>query len=193
MYKNSYPKPEKREKKVCKVFGCKTKVKDDNKFCKMHTKALKVASKPKKKIASKSKTSSTGSRTKAKAAIQKFRRYESSDKNGVVKCVTCPIQRQWNKGMHGGHYIPSERTATCFDEMNIHPQCAGCNKFKMNDPVYILRYRQFLINEFGLKSVELLEIRSNKTKKYSKVEFQAIEKYYEDKFNRLWEERNRIK
>ncbi len=55
-------------------------------------------------------------------------RKKYANKNGEVKCYTCPKVLPW-KEIQNGHFVSRSNLATRFDEDNCRPQCVGCNVF----------------------------------------------------------------
>ena len=98
--------------------------------------------------------------------LQKLVRLKAADHQGFVKCVSCGAVKRWQE-MQGGHYIERGRLATKLLEENIHPQCAYCNAFGMQNSAHCREnYRTYMIDMYGLDfHKELLE-DSLKVKKY---------------------------
>lgn len=71
-----------------------------------------------------------------------------------------------NKGNDAGHYVSRGRSATKYDPMNVHLQCAKCNRFQQGNWI---QYREFMVSFYGKEKTESLELRSN-----------ALEKKYVD-------------
>lgn len=85
--------------------------------------------------------------------FSEFIRLRDADDNGWCRCCTCGLVRHW-KHIDAGHYISRGHKYHKFNEKNVHAQCKGCNAFKQGDAV---RYREFLIDKYGLKIVEDME------------------------------------
>lgn len=84
----------------------------------------------KKKAVSKTPTTTIGQLMKeADAVWSEYIRQEYADRNGKVKCFTCPTIDHW-KNMHCGHFINRDQNAVRFDFRNTHPQCPECNIVK---------------------------------------------------------------
>lgn len=54
-------------------------------------------------------------------------RHKYADKNGMVKCFTCPVILPI-KEIQNGHYVKRSNRATRFLELNCRPQCPTCNQ-----------------------------------------------------------------
>jgi len=76
--------------------------------------------------------------------------------NGYFTCPTCGRILTIDQA-DAGHYISRSRKAVMFDEMNVHAQCRNCNRFKEGNHFL---YRKWLIEKFGIKKVEELELRA---------------------------------
>jgi len=105
--------------------------------------------------------------------LQRLVRIKSSDLNGFSRCVTCGKQDQWTN-LQGGHFIERGRLATKLVEENIHPQCSGCNMYRMKTASGILDYRLFMTETYGEEFVMELHRLSRSTKKYTRSELEEI-------------------
>lgn len=114
--------------------------------------------------------------------LQKIRRIESSDENGYCKCVTCGKVEHY-KEMHGGHYIPRAKTATKLHELNIHPQCVSCNKYRAEEAK--CWYATYMIETYGYEFVKWLQAESRKEKKYTRPEIEEIISQFKQRLKEL--------
>lgn len=105
--------------------------------------------------------------------LQKLVRMKAADSNGYCQCVTCGVKKHW-KEIQGGHFIERGRLATKLMEENIHPQCPGCNCFKMKTASGVLDYRRYMVETYGADFVEELEQISKQTKKYNRPELEDL-------------------
>lgn len=121
-------------------------------------------------------------KAKAKAAFQKLRRIEEADDQGICRCVNGEY-RHWDK-CDGGHFIPAERLATCFENMNVHPQAKSSNQ-RMHNPIINNGYREYMNKRYGKDEVEKLELRSHRNAKYSTFELIEMAAEYEKKIKKL--------
>lgn len=77
--------------------------------------------------------------------------------NLVGFCFSCRKVLPFTK-LQNGHYVSrSISQATYFNHDNCRPQCVVCNKWKEGNT---LEYRRYLIQDIGLKKVELIELMS---------------------------------
>jgi len=106
--------------------------------------------------------------------IQKVRRLEEADEFGFVVCVTCGKRRRWNDNMDGGHLISRNNKSTKLIEWQIWPQCKGCNKWKMKDSAYVLRFRNHVVSVKGEAKVAWLERQARKSCKYNRGELEIL-------------------
>ena len=106
--------------------------------------------------------------------LQKLVRLKAADDDGMVSCVTCGVSRKWNDEMHGGHFFERGRTATKLLIENCHPQCAGCNCFKMKTTGGVLDYRRYMVDMYGEGAVDELEALSRTIKKWTREEVADI-------------------
>ncbi len=99
--------------------------------------------------------------------LQKLVRVKAADSDGICSCVTCGKRAHW-KEMQGGHFIERGRLATKLVEENIHPQCPGCNCFRMKMSSCVLDYRRYMVEVYGEEGVTDLEDLSRTTKKHTR-------------------------
>lgn len=94
-------------------------------------------------------------RAKCLEAAQLLARLAAADDNGYCTCVSCGKVAQWNKEMHGGHFIAKGKSSYWALELeNIHPQCSYCNGFDMNGGAASHRYRDWMEDMYGKDFVE---------------------------------------
>lgn len=87
-------------------------------------------------------------------------------------CITCE-----NLGDQAGHYWPVRYSGVRFDEMNVHIQESGCNKWKHGNQGV---FRMKLVERHGEDVVKELDDRAIRTqfKKWNRDELnEIIEKY----------------
>tara|TARA_R100000541_G_scaffold12033_1_gene20327 strand:- start:1716 stop:2135 length:420 start_codon:yes stop_codon:yes gene_type:complete len=112
----------------------------------------------------------TTPRTNALNALQKLVRLKAADDQGFCACVTCGHVSQWNVGMQGGHFIAKGKGGTnewALIEENVHPQCAGCNGFRMKYGNAEAAYTLYMVDMYGREQVDLM-IERNQVVKHSK-------------------------
>lgn len=112
--------------------------------------------------------------------LQKLVRLKAADKDGMVRCVTCGTRKHW-KEMQGGHFIERGRLSTKLMEENIHPQCPGCNCFRMKTASGVLDYRRYMVEMYGEDFVTEIEMLSRETKKYFRPELEDLKSELKDR------------
>jgi len=119
----------------------------------------------------------------AKQVFQKYCRLRDADKNGYVKCCTCPKTGYWEKdGFDGGHFIRSNHSFMCFDERNVHAQCKRCNNFLRGNWE---AYAKFIKDTYGEEVLFYLIDKSTKIRIRSVDEYQEIINKYKDIIKKL--------
>ena len=77
---------------------------------------------------------------------------------GECVCVTCGKVLPWTGsttgGMDAGHFIASRRNSILFEEANVAPQCARCNRFQGGAPQ---AFRQWMEAVRGTEEIERLQ------------------------------------
>ena len=148
--------------------------------------AVKIVSKKIRNSARKRKTLAQEVEAAA-VLLQRLVRLKASDDTGYAVCVTCDSTCHY-KEMDGGHFISRNHKSTKLLEENVHPQCKGCNGFKMKDSLAVLRYRNWMVDMYGEKGVNDLESLAYQTKKFTREEladlvadFKQQIKYHEER------------
>jgi len=148
--------------------------------------AVKIVSKKIRNSARKRKTLAQEVEAAA-VLLQRLVRLKASDDTGYAVCVTCDSTCHY-KEMDGGHFISRNHKPTKLLEENVHPQCKGCNGFKMKDSLTVLRYRNWMVDMYGEKGVNDLESLAYQTKKFTREEladlvadFKEQIKYHEER------------
>lgn len=116
--------------------------------------------------------------------VQRYARLKASV-DGHCQCVTCGKVDHW-KNMDGGHFISRKYTIHKLKEENIHPQCKRCNRFSelIHDD-----YTLFMIDTYGEEFVRELIEKKRTIKKYTRTELLELKKEWQDKYNKLAEEK----
>lgn len=65
----------------------------------------------------------------ADALVSQYVRLSAADKNGMVKCYTCPTVKHWTL-IQSGHYIKRANLYLRHDLRNLRPQCQPCNEYE---------------------------------------------------------------
>ena len=94
------------------------------------------------------------------------------------KCFTCDTVKDW-KLQNAGHF---KHNKLDFDEMNINCQCVSCNKYKSGK---LDVYFEKLVEKYGIDKVLRLIRLSNKPKKYTIMELEAIIVDLKNKISKL--------
>lgn len=108
---------------------------------------------------------------------------------GNCLCCTCSKQLRWDDAqLHAGHFLAGRGNAVLFDEVIVHSQCSGCNKYGGGKP---WEYEEFMRRKYGYSWDELEEIklRRHQVKKYTMEELKELKKHYEVEFNRIKKEK----
>lgn len=85
---------------------------------------------------------------------------------GQCVCVTCGKVGMWASGLvDAGHFLPSRRNSILYDEDNIAPQCARCNRFESGSSE---RFRRWMVAVRGEETIERLELLKHKLVQFSR-------------------------
>mgnify|MGYP003632725637 FL=1 len=124
-------------------------------------------------------------RTKTLNTLQKLVRLKAADDSGYCTCVTCGVTKKWNDGMQGGHFIAKGNGGTnqwALEPENVHPQCAGCNGFKMAYGNAESTYTLYMIDMYGRDKVEQM-LHENKVVKLSRADLEDMEAEWKIEIN----------
>lgn len=126
------------------------------------------------------KTSQKTSRSKKIAKLDnifsKFiRQRDCKDDKG--RCISCNKPITFAE-CDAGHYINRKHMSTRFDEINVNGQCISCNRF---DEGNIQGYRRGLIEKYGEKETDTLEIKKHNECHLSEVELDILIAFYKQK------------
>ena len=118
-------------------------------------------------------------KTRKEAAIRACHAYIRYRDKGKC-CVTCnrPLIGKYD----AGHFLKSTHSYTKFMEKNIHGQCVYCNQYNGGREK---EYREALIAEYGLRTVEALERVRNRFIKRTAQDYKKIEEHYKAKLKAL--------
>jgi hypothetical protein len=120
-----------------------------------------------RKAAKKRKTPAQEAQACAES-LQLLVRLKAANDEGYCRCVTCGTTKHYKDGMQGGHFIERGKSATKLLEENIHPQCCGCNKFKMKTASVVLDYEDYMVQMYGREGVERLKFLSRQPHKWDR-------------------------
>lgn len=85
-------------------------------------------------------------------------------------CFTCGKQAK-GAAMHAGHFVSRVRSATMFDEKNVHAQCYACNIHKSGNGA---EYAAKIIELYGKDAFDDILFRSRQTHKFTYEELEQI-------------------
>jgi 5-methylcytosine-specific restriction endonuclease McrA len=97
------------------------------------------------------------------------------------RCISCGKVITYDTA-DCGHYINRKHMATRYDENNCNAQCRSCNRF---DEGNLQGYRRGLINKYGEKITDNLEIKKHNISKLSEAELDILIAYYKTKIKEL--------
>ena len=104
---------------------------------------------------------------KAQTTFNSWIRLRDKDKG----CISCGGEVH-----HAGHYLSAGHHGHLrFSEVNTNGQCVRCNLHLSGNAIF---YRQGLVKKYGEQRVLLLESQAHKTKKWTRVELEAIIQHY---------------
>jgi len=129
-------------------------------------KPIKVNAKPKKQKGS----TVAKLKKKADALHSQVIRQMYADKDGMVKCFTCPNIKHY-KQMQCGHFMSRQHNSTRYDFKNTAPQCYGCNVMHQG------RQYEFglaLNKQYGDLTAEGMYAKSKIPHQFTTAELQAI-------------------
>lgn len=95
---------------------------------------------------------------------------------GCISCGTGPVENA------GHYYSDGHYSALRYNETNVNGQCIKCNKFLSGN---LIHYRNGLINKYGEAKVLLLDSASRGSKRYTRVELEAIITFYKNETLKL--------
>lgn len=97
------------------------------------------------------------------------------------RCISCGAVIMFDT-CDAGHYVNRKHMALRFDEKNVNAQCRSCNRF---DEGNVQGYRRGLIEKYGEKDTELLEIKKFNTCHLSEVELDLLISEYKLKLKQI--------
>lgn len=87
------------------------------------------------------------------------------------KCITCGRTYEFKK-LQAGHFIDGRTNSILFDEDGCHPQCHGCNMFKSGAK---LEYREWMLKNMGIETIERLMALSHTTRVFTRDELLTLQ------------------
>jgi hypothetical protein len=120
-------------------------------------------------------------RAKAQAKFNEYIRLRDKD----LGCISCDKPADWSGQWHAGHYkTTAARPDLRFNEDNCHKQCSVCNNYLSGN---LAVYRINLMQRIGLDNVLVLEMDTEKPKKYTTEHYRNIHKEYQQKIKAMKE------
>lgn len=95
-------------------------------------------------------------------------------------CISCRKLIRWGGTWQAGHYYPKSvvYASIAYDEMNVHGQCAFCNKFLEGNRQ---GYREGIIRRYGQEALDALDIRRSLKSHWTRFEYQSLILHYAEK------------
>ena len=113
-------------------------------------------------------------RAKALETLQLLRRIEEADDNGYCDCVTCGAPFFFKKG-DGGHFIPKgDSSFWALEEVNVNPQCKGCNGFGMRYGTATQEYTLWMERKYGTEFVQNMLDTKRDIRKYYAADYREM-------------------
>lgn len=113
---------------------------------------------------------------KADAEFSRYVRRSRSKPNGWVACFTCGKEYEWKK-IHCGHFMSRRHMNTRWDELNVAPQCSGCNTYRAGEQFI---FSQNIDRIHGPGTSEELLILSRQTTKLTELDIEDIYNKYKN-------------
>lgn len=117
----------------------------------------------------------------ADKVYSRYIRIKEADRHGYCICVTCGVRKHWTE-MDAGHYVNRDRKATRYDDMNVHPQCVSCNRFKSGRGS---AYAAHLVKRYGEGVILKLDTKSRKVKQYKLGDLKEMVKEWRAEIDKM--------
>ena len=105
---------------------------------------------------------------------------------GLVQCFTSGRVYHY-KNIHAGHFISRRHLATRWCEINVQPQSAADNLYGQGQQY---RFGLNLDAKYGIGTADELEIKSKKTEKFTRVDYEEKISYYKIFVKNLKKQKN---
>ena len=128
--------------------------------------SLKANPKPKKRKGS----TVAKLKKKADAVHSQVVRQSEADKDGMVKCFTCPNIKHY-KQMQCGHFMSRQHNSTRYDFKNTAPQCYGCNVMHQGKQY---EFGYMLNQKYGDDTAAAMYAKSKIPHQFTTAELEAI-------------------
>tara|TARA_Y100000114_G_scaffold156515_1_gene183916 strand:+ start:31 stop:441 length:411 start_codon:yes stop_codon:yes gene_type:complete len=106
-----------------------------------------------------------------------YTRLKYADKNGIVTCYTCGIQKHYKDYMQNGHFISRRHYILRWSEKNTRVQCYSCN---VGNQGRQYEFSVKLNEEYGYDIASELLQESKKIKKFSNDELISLINRYKE-------------
>ena len=106
-----------------------------------------------------------------------YTRLKYADKNGIVTCYTCGIQKHYKDYMQNGHFISRRHYILRWSEKNTRVQCYSCN---VGNQGRQYEFSVKLNKEYGYDIASELLQESKKIKKFSNDELISLINRYKE-------------
>lgn len=112
--------------------------------------------------------------------FNKFIRLRDSQ-DGFFRCISC--QRFKNtEQMNAGHFYPTTKSKTRFNELNVHGQCIHCNMYLHGN---LADYQKHLTEKIGKERIDALSISSRQSHRWDKLELIALIEFYKKRVKEM--------
>lgn len=110
-------------------------------------------------------------------AFSRYIRKKYANHGGWCTCITCGLSVPWEE-IHAGHFVSRGCHALRWSELNVHPQCCGCNTYRGGQ---LDDYALYIIKTYGQDTLEDLLRLKRTTKRHTIPELKdLLAKYSED-------------
>ena len=110
-----------------------------------------------------------------------FIRIRDADNNGYCRCISCGKIVHW-KEADCGHFVNRSHMGTRYSERNCNAQCRSCNRFDEGNNI---GYAKGLINKYGIKVINELEVKKHSLSKLSAFDYQLMIEDYKKRIKDL--------
>lgn len=107
----------------------------------------------------------------ADTRFSRFIRIRDSDRNGMIKCITCPSKVHWKKA-HNCHFIGRWNYKYRRDEKNCNAWCCSCNTY--HSERHMKHYTLIMIDRHWRGRVEKALSTNKKIKEYKPYQLEEI-------------------
>ena len=112
-------------------------------------------------------------------------RIRAADENGIVICFTSGRSYPY-KNIHAGHFMSRRNLSTRWCELNVQPQSAADNIFGQGEQY---RFGLYLDGKYGEGTAEELRMKSLRTLKMSRADYEEKISYYKSCVEKLKKEK----